>query len=122
MMRCSILVVASLALHLASPALLRLGDSLPFPDTQHSSLLWYFKWGLTLWAIIDFNSVLNRWAENRWLWKNDTSAWDWKEEIAVVTGGSQGIGACVVKKLASHGINCAVLDIVPLSDIFTEGV
>ncbi|KAH5207600.1 hypothetical protein HBI82_194990 [Parastagonospora nodorum] len=55
-----------------------------------------------------------------WLWRDDTGAWDWEKEIAVVTGGAQGIGACVVKNLLSHGISCAVLDVAPLSANYTK--
>ena len=56
------------------------------------------------------------------MWKNDKSAWRWTSEVAVVTGGSAGIGACVVKELVSHGIKVAVLDVGPLCELFTEGV
>lgn len=36
---------------------------------------------------------------------------DWSKEIAIVTGGSQGIGAGVVKGLALWGTKVAILDI-----------
>jgi all-trans-retinol dehydrogenase (NAD+) len=42
-------------------------------------------------------------------WKSDT--YDWRKEIVVVTGGSDGIGARIVKLLAERGITVAVLDI-----------
>jgi all-trans-retinol dehydrogenase (NAD+) len=42
-------------------------------------------------------------------WTNDT--YNWNQEIVVVTGGSDGIGAMVVKFLAERGIKVAVLDI-----------
>jgi all-trans-retinol dehydrogenase (NAD+) len=122
MIRCLMLIAACIALHRAGPSLLNLGDRLPLTWTQTETLQWYLQWSLALWAVYDFNSMLNRWAENRWSFQNDKSAWNWEKEIAVVTGGSQGIGACVVKKLAFHGINCAVLDVAPLSETFTTGV
>jgi all-trans-retinol dehydrogenase (NAD+) len=105
-----------------NPENLRSGGFLGLSTLQLCNFYWYLKWALPIWAIVDLNSVLNRWAENRWLWKTDKSIWDWKREVAVVTGGSAGIGACVVKKLASHGIRVAVLDVSPLSEGFTHGL
>ncbi|KAH7396872.1 hypothetical protein DE146DRAFT_614565 [Phaeosphaeria sp. MPI-PUGE-AT-0046c] len=94
-------------------------DQLPLHLSQSDVLHFWLKWLITLWATIAVNSTLNSWAENKWLWKNDAQQWIWKREIAVVTGGAQGIGAHVVKRLLSHGITCAVLDVAPLSDCFT---
>lgn len=37
--------------------------------------------------------------------------WDWVKEVAVVTGGSSGIGLETVKGLAKAGIKVAILDI-----------
>jgi all-trans-retinol dehydrogenase (NAD+) len=116
------LVAACIALHGFGSSLLTRGVGRQLPFIATNTLHWYLKWSLTLWAVLDFNSVLNRWAENRWAWRTDASGWDWKKEIAVVTGGSQGIGACVVKKLVSQGIRCAVLDVAALSENFTKGV
>lgn len=45
-------------------------------------------------------------------WTNDT--YDWKKEVVVVTGGSDGIGASVVKQLAEKGVKVVVMDIQPL--------
>jgi all-trans-retinol dehydrogenase (NAD+) len=121
MIWCLALIAASVVLHTGGYSIVSHGSSLQLPATVVESVLWYSKWSLTFWAIYEFNAVLNRWAENRWIWNNDTSGWDWKIEIAVVTGGSQGIGACIVKGLVSHGVHCAVLDVAPLSANFTEG-
>jgi hypothetical protein len=74
-----------------------------------------------LWLVMDLNATLCRWAENRWLWKNDETAWRWQDELAVVTGGSNGIGAMVVRGLVARGIKVAVLDLEPLSDDFEQG-
>ncbi|KAF2201204.1 NAD(P)-binding protein [Delitschia confertaspora ATCC 74209] len=46
-------------------------------------------------------------------WTNDV--YDWKKEVVVVTGGSDGIGAIVVKLLAERGIKVVVLDVQPLT-------
>jgi len=121
MIRCALLTLASVILRVAKPEFLRLGDTLDLSSSQLTTIYWYLKWALPLCVIVDLNSGLNRWAERRWIWKTDKSGWDWKREVAVVTGGSAGIGACVVKKLAFHGIRVAVLDVSPLSDAFNKG-
>lgn len=36
----------------------------------------------------------------------------WGNEVAVITGGSNGMGALIAQGLASRGIKVAVLDIV----------
>jgi 3-oxoacyl-ACP reductase-like protein len=51
------------------------------------------------------NAVTNNWTNDQY---------DWSKEIVVVTGGSDGIGAIVVKLLAERGIKVAVLDVQPL--------
>ena len=51
--------------------------------------------------------LLDRAVENNW--KNDV--YDWKRELIVVTGGSDGIGAIVTRLLAEKGIRVIVLDI-----------
>jgi all-trans-retinol dehydrogenase (NAD+) len=61
---------------------------------------------------------LSAWARNNWVlsaWGNGRSRPlgmpGWGEEVAVVTGGAQGIGALTVKGLAAKGIKVAILDI-----------
>lgn len=88
---------------------------------QQATIVRLLKWGLAAWATVEANSVLNSWAESRWMRNSGKDDWDWPNEVAVVTGGSGGIGACVVKKLVSHGIKVAVLDVGPLSSQFTDG-
>jgi all-trans-retinol dehydrogenase (NAD+) len=39
------------------------------------------------------------------------AGWDWPNEIAVITGGSSGIGKCIVDRLLSSGLRVAVLDV-----------
>ncbi|KAL5397590.1 hypothetical protein PMIN06_012336, partial [Paraphaeosphaeria minitans] len=46
-------------------------------------------------------------------WKSDE--WDWKKEVVVVTGGSDGIGKSIVFLLAEKGIKVGVLDVQPLT-------
>jgi len=115
------LVVACITLHLCQSLCLDLARTLPVASDRSVSLVECVKWASALWAIVELNAVLNRWAENGWIWRSDNRDWDWDHEVAVVTGGSNGIGGCVAKKLVSHGIKVAVLDITPLSESFTLG-
>jgi hypothetical protein len=79
-----------------------------------TTLIYLFVAGLGA----QLNSLLNAWARNNWVFKNwgrgrgeaiGTTGWD--NEVAVITGGSNGIGALVSKGLASRGVKVAVLDI-----------
>lgn len=64
-----------------------------------------------LWGIYQINRRLSRRALN-----NGVSAtFDWEKEIVLVTGGSDGIGAATVQKLAERGTTIIVLDIRPLT-------
>ncbi|KAI0818378.1 hypothetical protein GGR55DRAFT_72922 [Xylaria sp. FL0064] len=66
-----------------------------------------------------FYFALARYLSKKWSegvtnsWTNDK--YNWPEEIAVVTGGSGGIGSHVVRLLAERGVNVVVLDIQPLT-------
>ncbi|KAF2464415.1 NAD(P)-binding protein [Lindgomyces ingoldianus] len=58
-------------------------------------------------------------AINQWLSKKATNnfvedpTWDWPNELAVVTGGSSGIGAEIVRGLVMHKVKTIILDINP---------
>jgi NADPH:quinone reductase-like Zn-dependent oxidoreductase len=68
------------------------------------------KWlqAFAIWAVADkVFRFLGRGVMNNWT--NDT--YNWSREIVVVTGGSDGIGACVVKLLSERKIKVVVLDI-----------
>ncbi|CAI7594045.1 unnamed protein product [Penicillium manginii] len=55
-----------------------------------------------------FNAYLSRRALNSPV---DKDSWDWDKEIVVVTGGSSGIGAAIVRVFAGQGIKTISLDI-----------
>ncbi|KAJ8109215.1 hypothetical protein OPT61_g7622 [Boeremia exigua] len=118
MFRCLALAATCIGLQLVDPAAFSISDNLPL-GLQQATVVQLLKWGLAAWATVEANAVLNSFAENRWSRKSDKHEWDWPNEVAVVTGGSAGIGACVVKKLISHGIKVAVLDVGPLSSDLT---
>lgn len=101
---------------ISSPDLLRFLEE--HRDTIYSAL----KYVLAIGGTLTVNGALSRWAENRWQWKSAKSSWDWPNEIAVVTGGSRGIGAVVVKELVNLGVKVAVLDLVPFADGLENGM
>jgi all-trans-retinol dehydrogenase (NAD+) len=121
MIRCALLALVSAILHTRNPKWLHVSSEIGLPSSLLVALYWCFKWSFSLWAIAELNWALNRWADRRWRFTTNKGAWDWKREVAVVTGGSAGIGACVVKKLVARGIKVAVLDVSPLSNVFTKG-
>ncbi|KAG5659842.1 hypothetical protein HG530_010853 [Fusarium avenaceum] len=64
-------------------------------------------------VIRTINRFLNTMAHNSWRMR-PAGDWDWKNEIAVVTGGSSGIGLSITQKLTAMGISVAVLDVQDL--------
>ncbi|KAI1317928.1 NAD(P)-binding protein [Xylariaceae sp. FL0255] len=56
------------------------------------------------------NKTFNAMASNSWRVRAG-KGWDWPNEIAVVTGGSSGIGKDVVERLTKLGVRVAVIDI-----------
>ena len=59
------------------------------------------------------NAYLNTIAGSGWALTAAVSDWVWHQEIAVVTGGSAGIGEQTSIRLAKKGVKVAILDISP---------
>lgn len=79
------------------------------------------KWLLALGVTRKVNAGLNEVALNggRWGVGVQGKAWNWNEEVAVVTGGCGGIGELIVKGLQRKGIKVAVVDV---QDGLSEGL
>jgi all-trans-retinol dehydrogenase (NAD+) len=65
------------------------------------------KYLLIIGAARQANKVLSSLVLNNW----ERTTWDWKNEVALVTGGSSGIGYHVAVGLAKHGVTVAVVDV-----------
>jgi 3-oxoacyl-ACP reductase-like protein len=78
------------------------------------------RWILGFSTALEINNFLSSWARNNWLLQSSKEQWKWPDEVAVVTGGSGGIGALVVKGLAEKGVKVAVLDVNPLPEHLTK--
>ena len=70
---------------------------------------------LALGIIRQLNETLSIMARNSWRLQ-PAKGWEWSKEIAIVTGGSSGIGKDITLKFAALGIRTAVLDIQELHD------
>ncbi|KAK6087639.1 short-chain dehydrogenase reductase 2 [Seiridium cupressi] len=68
---------------------------------------------LALSILRQLNHALGTMAANSWR-LTPSRGWDWPSEIAVVTGGSSGIGKSIVEKLSVLGVRVAVLDVQDL--------
>ncbi|EKG15760.1 Short-chain dehydrogenase/reductase SDR [Macrophomina phaseolina MS6] len=95
----------------------------PASRALHSALSWILALLSALSCLLLVNRKLSALAHNKWLWDPKTDPfmrfageakkWNWPQEVAVITGGSDGIGSYVAEGLASHGVRVAVLDIQP---------
>lgn len=72
------------------------------------------KWTFYIGIASKINQALNDWATNNWQWKSEMDKWDFKREVAVVTGGCSGIGLEIVKGLMRKGVRVAVFDVQSL--------
>lgn len=74
-----------------------------------------YKWMGYIWLFIlvrTINRTLNRYVRNHKEWRRDPI--DYKKDVIVITGGSQGIGKEIVQLLSHHKkAHIAVLDMAP---------
>jgi len=89
------------------------------PITQ-STLVSIAKWAFGLSSAHYLSSELTEFSRNNWRFA-DTGRWNWKEEVAVVTGGCSGIGEEIVKALAKRGVKVVILDVSPLPERLESG-
>ncbi|MCJ1466128.1 hypothetical protein MMC07_004747 [Pseudocyphellaria aurata] len=79
--------------------------------TSHEVVVQWLKLlffcGLARWL----NGVLNAGVLDNW----KSSHYEWAKEIAVITGGSDGIGKHIALRLAENNVTVAILDIQPLT-------
>ncbi|KAI9686355.1 MAG: hypothetical protein M1822_003700 [Bathelium mastoideum] len=77
----------------------------------HKNAFKRLRQALLLGLIFRTSDALDRLVANNWT----RAKYDWKKEIAVVTGGSDGVGKIIVQLLAERGTAVCVLDIQPLT-------
>jgi all-trans-retinol dehydrogenase (NAD+) len=65
--------------------------------------------------ISQLHETLSIMARNSWR-LSPAKGWNWPDEIAIITGGSSGIGKEIALRFAALGIRTAVLDIQDLHD------
>ena len=95
-----------------APFLERLPESIKaYLSLERAKAFFQIIFGIGLLGKI--NDVLNTMAHNSWRLRAG-KGWDWPNEIAVITGGSSGIGRCIVDRLLSLGLRVAVLDVQDL--------
>ena len=91
--------LATTFLHYASPLLL-----------SSSTTVTVLQAAVVLGVLRRANQMLNTMASNSWRF-GPAPGWDWPNEIAVVTGGSSGIGKGIVQRLSALGVRVVVLDV-----------
>lgn len=92
-------------------SLLASTKSLPLPHWAIASLRPTARILLALGLARALNAALASWAQNNWRLSPHPDWTDWTAEVAVVTGGCQGIGRSIAEGLASRGVRVAVLDV-----------
>ena len=87
------------------------GQFAPTPDFATAKMTLRILVILSLVRLL--NRALNVLASNAWRLRSSRD-WNWTDEVAVVTGGSSGIGRDIVGQLVALGVRVVVLDIQDL--------
>jgi 3-oxoacyl-ACP reductase-like protein len=87
---------------------------------SQSALVSIAKWAFGITSIHYLSSQLTELARNNWRLP-DTGRWNWKDEVAVVTGGCSGIGEEIARALAKRGVKVVILDVSPLPERLESG-
>ena len=66
-------------------------------------------------AALGLVRVVNSWLTRRTLNNGVKDAYNWTNEVVLITGGSDGIGARIAQMLAERDIKVVVLDVQPLA-------
>src|SRR5688572_19614103 len=99
-------------LDIISQRLATLGlSSTTLSDKQRFTFVLRVLFGISLVRFV--NKKLSSIAANAWRIRA-ADGWEWNNEIAVVTGGSGGIGRKITERLAKLGVKVAVLDLTEL--------
>lgn len=70
---------------------------------------------LNTFTVLGFIRVVNSWLNHRALNNGVKDTYKWSQELVLITGGSDGIGARIVQMLAERSIKVVVLDVQPLT-------
>ncbi|GAM42004.1 short-chain dehydrogenase [Talaromyces pinophilus] len=93
-----------------------MASKLPAVFEHYAKQLPVSPWKLVYWLGLPYIAYrFNRCLSYRALNNGVTDSFHWQQEIILITGGSNGIGAAAAQKLASKGTQVVVLDILPLT-------
>uniref|UniRef100_A0A093V5T4 Retinol dehydrogenase 10-B n=1 Tax=Talaromyces marneffei PM1 TaxID=1077442 RepID=A0A093V5T4_TALMA len=93
-----------------------MASDLPALFQRYSKQAPVSPWKLAYWLGLPYIAYrFNRYLSYRALNNGVTDTFDWQNEIILITGGSNGIGAACAQMLASKGTQVVVLDVLPLT-------
>lgn len=116
----ALLAISAPLLVLLTKAPLSVKTKLLPQNLSRAQLIKFIAWLVAVGLGAQINTILTSWARANWIMGKGRGkqfgADGWGQEVAVVTGGSNGIGALIAKGLAARGIKVAILDIAEPSE------